>query len=54
MKDYTLSSSSKRATVAAVDDNDSGSYDSNDSRGGLTYNTEFNCIFKVNTASLWK
>ena len=53
MKDYTLSSiSGKRATMAAVDDNDSGSYDSNDSRGGPTYNTEFNCVFKVNTASL--
>jgi hypothetical protein len=53
VKDYTLSSiSSKRVTVAAVNNNNSSSYDSNNSRGGPIYNTEFNRVFKVNTASL--
>jgi hypothetical protein len=40
--------------MAAVDNNDSSSYDSNNSRGGLIYNTEFNHIFKVNMTGLWK
>jgi hypothetical protein len=38
--------------MAAINNNNSSNYNSNDSRGGLIYNTKFNYIFKVNTASL--
>jgi hypothetical protein len=40
--------------MAAIDNNNSSSYNSNNSRGGLIYNIKFNYIFKVNMASLWK
>ena len=39
--------------MAAIDNNDSSSYNSNNSRDPI-YNTKFNRVFKVNTASLWK
>jgi hypothetical protein len=53
VKDYIVSSSSgKRVTIAAINDDDSGSYsDSDDSRGGPTLDIEFNRVWKKNVAT---